>query len=419
MSRVHKNTGSLAAFIAHLPIVDVHEHHIPSVLLRREVGLHDLFYESYAGWTQTYGGMPPPRLEEECRGLARFLEDSGSNAFVRNLVAGISELYELGSAGLTLKNWQRVDAEVRRRHLDPKWVPSVLRRAGVSGVITDVYPDPLLDVAPALGDRYRSVMRINAFALGWHPASRDHNGTNATELYGQLGIQLQSFAEVKPAIRRLVETLASRNQVGIKNALAYDCDLSFDPPDERRASRAWGKSNPSAQERKAFIDFVVDAFCAAAAENDVPMQMHVGTARLRGSSPLRVAGLIERHPGTRFLLMHLGYPWSSELLAMAFAYRNVWIDLSWSFLLSPSHFQRAFAEAIEVLPDESRMMLGGDNWHAEETFASLMQARRLIAEVLRGKVRSGYFSDRDARRLAVKIFYKNAIAFFKLPQATG
>jgi predicted TIM-barrel fold metal-dependent hydrolase len=130
---------------------------------------------------------------------------------------------------------------------------------------------------------------------------------------------------------------------------------------------------------------------------------------------MNVAGLIERHPRTRFLLMHLGYPWSQDVLGMALVYRNVWLDLTWSWLLSPSYFKRVLHEAIEVLPDESRMMLGGDNWHAEESYGTLSLARQLVGEVLDEKVKGGYFRFADAGRLANKILHDNAIAFFRLP----
>ena len=53
--------------------------------------------------------------------------------------------------------------------------------------------------------------------------------------------------------------------------------------------------------------------------------MHLGTALIRSSHPMHVAGLIERHPSTRFLLMPLAYPWSRDLLGMAFVYRNIWM----------------------------------------------------------------------------------------------
>jgi predicted TIM-barrel fold metal-dependent hydrolase len=168
------------------------------------------------------------------------------------------------------------------------------------------------------------------------------------------------------------------------------------------------------RERKAFGDFIVDYLCRLAGARGVPVQMHLGSGIIRGSHPLGVAALIERHPRTRFLLMHLAYPWSRDLLGMAFVYRNIWLDLTWSFLLSPSHFKLALHEAIEVLPDESRLMLGGDNWHVEETYGALQTARRLIADVLDEKLREGYFSRATAERLARRIFHENARDFFRL-----
>lgn len=115
--------------------------------------------------------------------------------------------------------------------------------------------------------------------------------------------------------------------------------------------------------------------------------------------------------------MHLAYPWSRDLLGLAFVYRNVWLDLTWSFLLSPSHCRLALHEAIEVLPDETRLMVGGDNWHAEETFGAMSTARRLIAGVLEEKLAAGYFSRADAERLARRILHDNARAFFRLAPA--
>src|SRR5258708_21249372 len=87
---------SLRDFIAGIGIVDVHEHHIPEILLNPEVNLLQLFQQSYAGWTQTR----PYALPSETRDtdpmlasprvttwetLAPFLERSNSNSFVRNL----------------------------------------------------------------------------------------------------------------------------------------------------------------------------------------------------------------------------------------------------------------------------------------------------------------------------------------------
>jgi hypothetical protein len=417
--------GSSADLIAATSIVDVHEHHMPDILLSRDVSLLQLFQQSYVGWTQARPyTLPSERRDSDpmlvatgpttWEALAPYLEKSASNAFVRNLVRGITDLYDIKEGAITRDNWAALDAQVRRRHQQPDWCREVLNRAGVEQVITDSYADPLLDPRQTLGSNYSSVARINALACGWHPESRDHNGNSAHALLKRLGSEPASFDEYATALEKLVDSLALRHQVALKNALAYDRDISFDEPDENLARRAWGKVSPSLTERKAFGDWVVDRLCRLAGERDIPMQMHLGTAIIRGSHPLNVAGLLERHPRTRFLLMHLAYPWSRDLLGMAFVYRNIWLDLTWSWLISPSHFKLALHEAIEVMPDESRMMLGGDNWHIEETFAAMTRARQLIGEVLEEKVAAGYFQEADARRLAAKILRENAIGFFKL-----
>ncbi len=417
--------NSLRQFINRIGIVDVHEHHMPEVLLNRDVNLLQLFRQSYAGWTQA---RPYPLPSETRAGdpmladagpttweaLAPFLEHSGSSMFVRNLVGAVTELYGDGGPAITRKNWRTLDAAVRKHHRRTDWCQAVLRRAGIERVITDPYNDPLLNAPRALGNNYLSVMRINSFACGWHPAACDHNGNRGHALMRRCGVQPDSLAAYLAGLEKVMDGLAARHQVALKNALAYDRDVTFDEPDEKLARRAWGKPSPSPAEKKAFSDLIVDRFCELAGERNVPVQMHLGTALIRGSHPLKAAGLFERHPQTRFLLMHLAYPWSRDLLGLAFVYRNLWLDLTWSLLLSPSHFKLALHEAIEVLPDESCLMIGGDNWHVEETYGAMQWARRLIGEVLEEKVASGYFRRADAERLARKILRENAIRFFKL-----
>ena len=403
-------------------IIDVHEHHFPEILLSRDVNLLQLFQQSYAGWTQKRGyalpseSQPEPALSAPTswEALAPFLESSGSNSFVRNIIRAATELHGTGEPTITRENWESLDATVRQHHAEPAWCTGVIQRARIERLITDPYTNPLLDSRKTLGPNYDSVFRINAFACGWHRDSCDHNGNAAHELLARIGLQAKTFDDYLTSLDDLVAGCRQRHQVALKNALAYDRDLDFDEPDEKLARRAWGKLSPTTAERKAFSDFVVDRLCRLAGERDLPVQMHLGSAIIRGSHPLKVAGLIERHPHTRFLLMHLAYPWSRDLLGMAFVYRNIWLDLTWSLLLSPSHFKLALHEAIEILPDDSRMMIGGDNWHVEETYGAVQLARRLIGDVLSDKLAEGYFCKTDAERLATKILRENAIQFFGL-----
>ncbi|WP_413992376.1 amidohydrolase family protein [Labrys okinawensis] len=405
--------------------IDVHEHHLPQIFGSKEVSLSRLFRESYASWTKMRAyRLPsePPANEDPSvpvptswEALAPYLEHSGSNAFVRNLVYGILELHDPDQTAITRDNFEAIDAAVRSHHRDPQWLRRVIRRAGIERIITDPYLDPMLNARETLGAEYDSVLRINAFAVGWNPESRCHNGNCAHSLLRLAGMEVKSFDDYCTALRELVAGCASRNQVALKNALAYDRDLNFDEPDELLARQAWGKVSPSPEEKKAFSDFIVDLLCRCAAEHDLPVQTHLGTAIIRGSHPLNVAGLIERHPRTRFLLMHFAYPWSRDLLGLAFVYRNVWLDVCWAPLLSPSHFKLALHEAIEVLPDETRIMLGGDCLHIEESYGAMQKIRHLTCDVLEEKVANGYFAASDAERLAGKIARNNAASFFNFP----
>jgi len=420
----------LRSEVMDIPVFDVHEHHMPDVLGNRDVGLLALLWQSYAGWTQARPYPLPseepfedPMFTDDGKGswedITKFVEHSGSSSFTRNMVQSLTDLYDLGEDGITPQNWEKLDAEIRRRHSDDAWYSEVLDRAGINRIITDPFNDPMMDAREALGERYCSVLRINALAFGWHPESLDHNGNSAHQFARYIGHNLHTFDDYLAMLEALMDTLSRRHQVGLKNALAYDRSVNFDDVDERLARQAWGQRNPTADQRKAFGDVVVDRLCSLAGERNVPVQMHLGSALIRGSHPLNAAGLIERHPNTRFLLMHLAYPWSRDLLGLAFVYRNIWLDLTWSALLSPTYFKQALHEAIEVLPDESRLMIGGDNWHVEETYGAIQLMRRLIGEVLQEKVDTGYFKPSDARRLASKILIKNAVQFFGQGEGPG
>ncbi len=414
---------SLEGYLRDIPVIDVHEHHMPDTLLAPGVGLLQLLRESYAGWTQA---RPYPLPDEApvtlgagatragWKDIAAYTEGSGTNAAVRTMLRAIAELHGLGAGPITEKNWTELDARIRARHADPAWPGTVMQRAGVAAAISDPYKDPLLDVRQALGERYWSVFRINALAVGWNAECRDHNGHNGREILARVGASPRSFDDYLAALPLLLDRLGDLHKVGLKNALAYDRSVNFDLLDIELARGAWGKADPSPAEKKAFGDLVVDRLARLAGERDIPFQVHLGSALIRGSRPLDAAGLIERNPRTRFLLMHLAWPWSDELLGMAFVYRNTWIDLTWSWLLSPSRFLASFRQAVDVLPDESRMMLGGDTWHAEEAYGAIGLARRLIARVLEGCVRDGDFRGADAERLGRRILHDNAKAFFRL-----
>src|SRR5262245_48523575 len=159
------------SFVLSEPLVDVHEHHMPEVLPDRDVGLLELFRQSYAGWTQARPYTLPTEeadpfsLEQgsdkgSWDDVAAYVERSGTNGFVASLVSALDDLYELGGEGITRENWEALDEAVRERHAHPAWSEQVITRARIEEIVTDPFSDPLLDARQTLGPRYSSVARI-------------------------------------------------------------------------------------------------------------------------------------------------------------------------------------------------------------------------------------------------------------------
>jgi len=174
-------------------IFDVHEHHRSELFLSRQIQLHTLFEQSYAGWTLKRPYPLPHETWEEremeafaapCRweDVKPFLEKRGSNHFVRNLMKGILMIHgQEGDEFIDGSNWERINRRIIESRKDPGFQADWLARVGIGRVITDDYAQPMVDVRLILGKGYASVMRINAFCLSHHPSVRDHNGNNGIE----------------------------------------------------------------------------------------------------------------------------------------------------------------------------------------------------------------------------------------------
>lgn len=427
----------LADQIHSMPVWDVHEHHDPEFFFCRKMNLDQLIRNSYLNWipsrpyplpAEIQNGIPLSNKEPQeatqshpndpgraFEFLQKILNCNPNHAFVSNWVGGMKALYAIEKP---IEEWERSDCEeldnqVRKNYENPeKWVEMVLTRAGIQHVLTDVYRNSVLDVRPALGPLYHSAMRMNAFAMGWNPDSRDHNGVNSWELFSSLGIEVKKFEDFVAGLEQIIGTMKERGQIAIKNALAYDRSLDFGIAKRSEASSVFGKKRPSEEQKKVFSDWVVNYCCELAAEQNIPVQIHVGTGRFRGTEPRNLAALVENHPRTRFLLMHFGFPWSRELLGMAFVYRNIWLDLSWAPLLGPAHFCASLREGIEILPDRNRIMTGGDNWSVEETFGSFLTVKRLLSKTLTTMVDEGEMTESQALKWASGILFENAERFF-------
>jgi predicted TIM-barrel fold metal-dependent hydrolase len=165
-------------------------------------------------------------------------------------------------------------------------------------------------------------------------------------------------------------------------------------------------------------DWVVDRLVAFAAERGLPVAVHTGYwGDFRDRHPLHLIPLIQRHPGARFDIFHLGYPWIRETLMLAKGFPNVWLNLCWSHLISQRSATDALREALDLLPTNRLTAFGGDFGpeSVELVYGHLVMAKEDVAGALAERVAGGGMSAAEALGIARRWFFENPRELYRVP----
>ncbi|MFA5814442.1 MAG: hypothetical protein WC865_02335 [Bacteroidales bacterium] len=108
------------------------------------------------------------------------------------------------------------------------------------------------------------------------------------------------------------------------------------------------------------------------------------------------------------------YPYGGEMATLAKNFPNVYIDMAWSALISPSYTMQYLQEFIETVPANKIMAFGGDSQTVEGAYGASILARETVEETLTRMVKNGYLTEEEALDIAKKILRENAISIYKL-----
>ena len=338
--------------------------------------------------------------------LRPYLSHVRSTIYYRYLLIGLCDLYGWEGEEVDEGDWRALSDRLREEsRKGPEWALSVVNRMGVKKILLDVGWWSL-DPIPALhGDpRFAQIVRMDPFITG------------EMEFVEKLsGSRIHSFTHYMQALDGAFERAVREGAVGIKSGLAYERSLYYERVPLSEAERIWtkGLANVSAEERKAFQDAMMHAVCERCARYHLPFQIHSGIQAgnlntLANANPLHLTNLFQTYPDVRFDLFHGGYPFTSEAGLMAKYFPNVYVDGCWLAHISPAAYKRALDEWIEIVPANKIFAWGGDHGIIDHSYASLLLAKDLIAEVLAHKVADSYFSEKVALHLAQRIVGQNA-----------
>jgi len=159
-------------------------------------------------------------------------------------------------------------------------------------------------------------------------------------------------------------------------------------------------------------DSMMEPYFTLAEELDIPVGIHTGLGdsgtpygccpkfRVTLGNPILLEELLIRHPKLRVYIMHAGWPYQRETIAIMYMYPQVYADLAvinWAIPRAEFH---EYLKGLIRAGMEKRLMFGSDQMVWPEAIGLAVQG-----------IESAKFLTSDQKR---DIFYNNAARFLKL-----
>lgn len=244
---------------------------------------------------------------------------------------------------------------------------------------------------------------------------------------GTSGLPVATLADWHRVIDWAFDSYGPR-ACAVKSQAAYSRRLDYADVPAADAAPLFGRmargDDLAAAERKALEDHLMRRCIARATEHRLPVKLHCGYYAGSDRMPLdrvrRNAGdlcpLLTAFPDTTFVLMHIGYPYQDEYVALAKHYHNAAIDLCWAWIINPVACVRFVKELLLAAPSSKLLTFGGDYASVETIVGHAAIARQGLVQALGELVDEGWLRDNDALALVEPLMRGNARELFPILQ---
>lgn len=394
--------NELMDYMRNHQVINTHSHHLPDNSFR-EFSLDSLLKRSYVDWCG---------VTFDLTGVSRFdyLERVRYKSYFVWLCKSIKELYGFDET-LSADNWERISERIKSSHQDDSFHMQILKKdCKYVNIILDAYWNPGSDNGHP--DLFFPTFRIDPFFFGYARDAKDHDGNNPSILYGH---HPENLADYLLWVRRLVIQKQQQGCIALKSALAYDRDLAFEIVPKEKAEKVFHLKTDEITKEDIinFQNYLFQYICEMAAEFSLSLQCHTGMGQLTNTRAIAMKKIIELNPQTKFVLFHCSYPWMGDVSGLLHVYPNVYPDLCWLPILSPTAAQRMLHELIEI-GTADKVCWGCDTWTSEESYGALLAFRSVLARVLEDKIVDGYFSLSDAEKVIDNLMVHNAANLYGL-----
>lgn len=421
--------GDLREVVDAIRVIDTHEHLEPEdVRLARAVDF-SLPFAPQVAWDLVSAGMAVPEVtrflspetaaDEKWRLVAGYwpwIRFTGYAQAVQRAARdlyGIPELTEDTHAALTAAMQQSNRPGVYRHLLGEK--------AGIDLCLIHALEGPGVVFRDRTeGGLFRQDLAVDVFLA---------NALPVEELARQSALTVGSLRE----LLRVIDWTFSRygdRAVAIATECAQWRTLRFDDVSQGQAETLFergyvAQEGLSSSETKTLQDFLFHYCIQRASDYRLPVKIHTGypggnnrvdMTRIRATD---LVPLFRKYPQARFVLLHMGYPYQHEVLALAKHFSNVYVDLSASWALDGDATRRFVLQWLTVAPVNKLLAFGGSATSVEIAYGHSRLAREGLCRVLIEAAADGLLSRRDAEEVAKRFLRENAWSAFRLGDKAG
>lgn len=359
---------------------------------------------------------PDAGPEEKWDAIAEAFRRSRNTAYVRAACESIEVL-----VGLPLQRDTVAAIDARLADLrQPGFYRRVLDAAGVGICQVNSLQRTFQDTADP--ERLHQDIGLTDFVLPSATAVADWETTT--------GLRIHRLEDLLEAMDRYIDRYAPV-AVAVKLAIAYARPIAPTSSGVSKAAAAgfetWLSGNaidPSLG--REIEDAVLRRGLERVADHGLTVKvhtgLHVGNDRMDLHDVRRnvsdVCALARRYP-TTFTLMHIGYPYTDEVIAAAKHQTNVVADMCWAWIIDPIGSRSFLKRFLVSAPASKVLCFGGDYIPVENIVGHAILARRELARTLEELVAERYLSAAEAIDLVPRLMHGNADHVFYRRPATG
>lgn len=428
----------LKAYIDQIKVINTHEHQqlIPEPE-REKVNVFTLIKKSYLNADLISAGSPKldsgliadGDYEKLWERYGRYLDFTRDTSYYRHLVDGFRILYGFNEIYFTKDNIKELSSLVRRNYLNfDEWYDQAFQKANFELMFIDPWWDQFK--TDSFYKHFAMAMRLDQYINSISERSRLEK-TDASTFNNPFyqakkeNYEIRTLEDYLAFADQWFQKFVAKKAVCAKTANAYERNIYYEDVPFKEAESLFARPSDKLTpgQKKRLQDFMFHWCIQKCIEYDLPIQIHTGYLAgnrntLEKGKPMKLNNIFLKYREAKFSLFHGGYPWYTEIGALAKSFPNVYIDIVWLPQISREASVAALHQWLDCTP-YNKFFWGGDCSIIEGSAGAVEYGRDVLAQVLAERVDAGRMSIELAKEIAVKILRKNAIRVFKLEEKLG